>query len=80
MRTWFSDASLEVGGGLGLEAGVYWRYRLTEEERGRMIRSRKIEDGNRLPINVLDMLGMMMTACVMVLIKKDRPAREGGRC
>ena len=80
MRTWLSDASFEAVGGLCLETGVYWRYRLTEEERGRTIRSRKVEDGNRLSINVLELLRMVMTAYVMIVIKKDRPAREGGRC
>ena len=61
-RAWFPDASFEAIGGLCLETGVYWRYRLTEEESGRTIRSRKVEDGNRPSINVLDLLGMVMTA------------------
>ena len=32
---------------------------------------------NRLSINVLELLGMVMTAFVMIVIKKDKPGRVG---
>ena len=76
-RTWFSDASFEAVGGLCLETGVYWRYNLTGEERARTVRSRRREHVNRLSINVLELLGMVMTAFVMIVIRKDRPGRVG---
>ena len=40
------------------------------------IRSGKGGAGNRLSINVLEMTGMAMTAYVMTVIRKDRPAKE----
>ena len=55
---------------------MYWRYRLAEEERGKTIRNRKVEDGNRLSINVLELLRMVMPAYVMIVIKKDRQGKE----
>ena len=76
-RTWFSDASFEAVGGLCLEAGVYWTYNLSEGEVKRTIRSRKGGGRNRLYINVLELMGMVMTAYVMIVIRRDRPAKEG---
>ena len=76
-RIWFPDASFEAVGGLCLETKVYRRYDLTEEERARTIRSRRREHVNRLSINVLELLGMVMTAFVMIVIRKDRPGRVG---
>ena len=72
-RTWFSDASFEAVGGLCLEMGVYSRYNLSEGEVKRTIRSRKGGDRNRLSINVLELMGMVMTAYVMIVIRRDRP-------
>ena len=76
-RTGFSDASVEAVGGLCLETGVYWRHNLTEEERARTIRSRRGKHVNRLSINVLELLGMVMTAFVIIVIRRDRPGRVG---
>ena len=56
---------------------MYWRYNLTEEERARTIRSRKGGLMNRLSINILELLGMVMTAFVMILLRKDGLARVG---
>ena len=75
--TRFSDASFEAVGGLCLETEVYWRYNLTGEERARTVRSRSREHVNWLSINVLELLGMVMTAFVMIVIRKDRPGRVG---
>ena len=44
---------------------------------GETIRTGKGGDRNRLSINILVLLGMVMTAYVMTVIKKDRPAKEG---
>ena len=43
-RAWFPDASFEAVGGLWQETGVYWMYHLTEEERARTVRSRRIRE------------------------------------
>ena len=76
-RKWFSDASVEAVGWLWLETGVYWRFNLTEEEKTRSVRSRRREHVNRLSINVLVLLGMVMTAFVVIVIMKDRARRVG---
>ena len=59
-----------------LETGVYWRYNLSEGEMKRTIRNRKGEDSNRLSINVLELVGMVVAAYVMIVIRKDRPMEE----
>ena len=41
---------------------MYWRYNLTDAERVRTVRSRRREHVNRLSINVLELLEMVMTA------------------
>ena len=76
-RTWSSEASFEAVGGMCLETGVYWRYCLSEGERKKTISNRKGQDGNRLSINVLELMGMVMTAYVMIVIRGDRPTKEG---
>ena len=63
------DASFEAVGGSGLETWVYWRYNLTG---GR--------DENRFSINALDMRGMLVRAFVMIMIRRERPARKGKTC
>ena len=71
------DALFEAVGRLCLETGVYWRYNLSEGEMKRTIRNRKGEDSNRLSINVLELVVMVMVAYVMIVIGKDRPTEEG---
>ena len=58
-----------------METGAYWRYNLTEDGRTRTIRSRRGEHVNRVSINVLELLGMEMTAFVFIVIRRDRPGR-----
>ena len=43
----------------------------------RMIRSRKGGHRNRLSINCVELMRMVMTACVLIVIRKDGPAKEG---
>ena len=74
---WFSHASFEVVPGLCLETGVYWTHSLSEEEGKRMIRSKKGGGENQLFINVLELRGIVMTTYVMVVIRTDRPTKEG---
>ena len=47
---------------------------MSEGEVKRTIRSGKGYDRNRLSINILELMGMVVTAYVMVVIRKDRSA------
>ena len=76
LRAWFSDASFEAVRGMCLETRVYWAYSLSEEERKRTIRRRKGGDGIRLSINVQELMGMVMTAYVMIVIRRDTLTKE----
>ena len=62
-RTLFSYASKTVLGGFCLETGVYWRYDLDAGERSRFCGSSKSVAGkNDISINVLELLGMVVSA------------------
>ena len=66
-RTLFSDASKTAFGGYCLESGVYWRYDLTAQEESRFCGSSKSVSGaDDLYINVLELLGMVVSAFVLV--------------
>ena len=77
-RKWFSNASHEAIGGLCLETGVHWRYQLTEEVQLRTVRSKRGK-GDRISINVLGLMAMVMTAYVMRGDKPDREWAKEGR-
>ena len=55
---------------------MYWRYQLTKEVQLRTIRSKRGK-GNRLSINILELMAMVMTAYVVVAMRGDKPDREG---
>ena len=59
-----------------LETGVYWKYNLSEEKVKKTIRSRKSGDRNGLYIEVLELMGMVMAAYAMIVIRKGRTAKE----
>ena len=71
-----SDASYEAIGGLCLETGVYWRFKLTGEVKRRTVRSKRGKR-DRISINLLELMSMVMAAYVMVVMKGDRPEKEG---
>jgi hypothetical protein len=80
-RCWFSDASYTAIGGLCSVTGFYWRYVLDVEQRGRLIRSVRIDgklvqDG-WLHINLLELVGMVVTAWVIVVQCGQRPQLGG---
>lgn len=56
---------------------MFWRHTLTKDQRLRTIKSRKGGDENRLSINILELLGMVMTAFVIIVARKDTPPRVG---
>ena len=77
-RTLFSDASKIAVGGYCLETGVYWRYDLTAQEQSRFCGSSKSVRGvDDLSINVLELLGMVVSAFVLVSSCADRPSATG---
>ena len=77
-RTLFSDASKTAVGDFCLETGVYWRYDIDAGERSRFCGSSKSVAGeNDISINVLELLGMVVSACVLVSPCAERPAALG---
>ena len=77
-RTIFSDASKQAIGGFCLETGVYWRYDLTKDEQARFCGSSQAVKGmNDISINVLELLGMVISAWVLVVLCEDLPAQAG---
>ena len=66
-RTLFSDASKTAVGGYCLETGLYCRYDLTAQEQSRFCGSSKsVRSVDDLSINVLELLGMVASAFVLV--------------
>ena len=76
--TLFSDASKQAVGGYCVETGHYWRYDLSAEERSRFCGSSKSVVGvNDISINVLELLGMLVGAWLLVVQQQHRPAETG---
>ena len=59
-----------------METGVYWRYQLTEYVQLRTAWSKR-RNGDRISINILQLMTMVMTASVMRVMRGDKPDREG---
>ena len=77
-RTLFSDAPKTAVGGFCHETGVYWRYDIDAGERSRFCGSSKSVAGeNDISINVLELLGMVVSAWVLVSPCAERPAASG---
>ena len=68
----YSDASGRAVGGYSVRAGRWWRCDLQEEERTRFkgSTSHNVDD---LTINVLELLGMVISAFTLVVVEKARP-------
>ena len=77
-RALFSDASNTAVGGYCIETGVCWRYNLTAQEQSRFCGSSKSVHGeDDLSNNVLEVLGMVVSAFVPVSSCADRPSATG---
>ena len=73
--TLFSDASETAIGGFCLETGVYWRYELEPAEQSRFCGwSKAIAGENDISINVFALLGMAVSAWVLVSPCAGRPS------
>ena len=76
--TLFSDASKPSIGYFCLEPGIYWRYELDPAEQSRFCGSSKAVAGeNEISINVLELLGMVVPAWVLVSPRAERPSATG---
>lgn len=77
-RQWWSDASHDAVGGFCETTGVWWRYDLTAEQRTRLNKGTKVQMGDgSIHINLLELLGMVMTAWVVVVVEKQTPTLTG---
>ena len=77
-RTSFTGASKTGVGGFYLETGVYWRYDIDAAERSRFCGSSKSVAGETdITIDVLELLGMVVSPWVVVSPCAERPAALG---
>ena len=76
-RTLFSDASTKRVGGVCMEKRWYWFWTLPQEVEGRTITHRKHGEGDFMDTNLLELLGVVVSAYVLVEMTEDRPGRKG---
>ena len=77
-RPLFSDAPKVAIGSFCLETGVYWRYELDSAVQSRFCGSSKAVAGeNDISIDVLELLGMAVSAWVLVSACAERPLATG---
>ena len=74
-RTLVSDASGPAVGGYCLETGAWWRFDVDQDAKSRL--SQRVKDHNDLSINVLELLGMVITAWMFVVGAGSQPRFEG---
>ena len=76
-HTLTSDASKHAEGGFCLEIGQYWRYGLSQEELARFCGSSKhIQSLDNICVNALELLGMVMSAHMLVVVYGERPVGD----
>ena len=71
-----SDASFEAVGGYCVERRVCWRHDLPEELTAELKRKTELRETCTVTINLLERVGMVATASVMLELVGDRPAFE----
>lgn len=77
VRHWLSDATPKAIGGFCWELRVWWRYDLSVDEQCRLSKDTTCALHNKLSINLLELLAMVVTAYVMVVVKGDLPTVNG---
>ena len=61
-----------------METGAYWRYDLTADEQARFCGSGRAEASmDDISVNVLELLGMVISAWVLVVLFEDLPTQAG---
>ena len=76
-KYWLSDATPNAIGGFYCQSRVWWRYDLSVDEQQRSSAHTTCASHNKLSINLLELLAMVVTAYVMVVVKEDRPSVAG---
>ena len=76
-RHYLSDASFESVGGFCVEKKVFWRYDLPTELTAELKRKADLQETCTITINLLELLGMVVTAWVMLELVGDRPDAAG---
>ena len=76
-RHYLSDASFEAVGGFCVESKVFWRYGLPKELTAELKRTGDRRETCPITINLLEVLGMVMTAWVMLVVVGDRADAKG---
>ena len=72
-RRYYSDASFTALGGFCPELKVYWRYSLAEVLTLELKKQSVTKQAGSITINLLELIGMMMSAFVMQITENDRP-------
>ena len=72
-RRYYSDASFTALGGFCPELKVYWRYSLAEVLTLELKKQSVTVTKQAITINLLELIGMMMSAFVMQITENDRP-------
>ena len=76
-RRYYSDASFTAIGGFFPELKVYWRYSLAEALTLELKEKSVTKQAGSITINLLELIGMMMSAFVMQMTENDRPEYAG---
>lgn len=66
----FSDASGTAASDYCLQSGLWWRYDLSDEESSQFKCATARSDDD-ISINVLELLGMVVSACVIFVLRGD---------
>lgn len=76
-RLYLSDASFDAIGGYCLELRIYWRYDLPLDCSAKLKRKAANRETSSVTINLLELVGMVVTAWVMQELVGDRPETRG---
>lgn len=74
---WISDAALESVPGYCPEQQLWWWYDLSPKEVADAAGPLPTDSKNTISLNLLELLGMVMTAWVMLVVARDRPEDDG---
>lgn len=76
-RVYLSDASFDAIGGFCEKLKVYWRYDLPLDFSAELKRKAACRETSSVTINLLELVGMVVTAWVMHDLVGDRPESKG---
>ena len=76
-RRYYSDASFTAIGGFCPELKVYWRYSLAEALTLELKKKSVTKQAGSVTVNLLESIGMMMSAVVLQMTENDRPEYAG---